>query len=108
MDVQPSVAPEILVEFGSGPGLQQVALSPAEAAQRSAAAIEHSMGVIRAMAAQVADTVAAIPRAPSNVEVSFGIKFDVHAHAVIAKSGLESSLNVKLTWQRDSLEQQPR
>jgi hypothetical protein len=38
---------------------------------------------------------------PACVEVSFGIKFDIQAGAIIAKTGLESSLNVKMVWNSD-------
>jgi len=93
----------ILVEFAAGPGLRQVALTPAEALERSGRAIDDAMGVIREMACRVRDTVESLARRPSSVEVTFGIKFDWSAGVVVAKAGTEASINVKLAW--DSTDQ---
>jgi len=89
----------ILVEFTTGPGLRQVALSPADALERSAQAVDDAMGVIREMADRVRDTVESLAKRPSSVEVAFGIKFDCTASAVVAKASAEAAINVTLVWE---------
>jgi Trypsin-co-occurring domain 1 len=88
----------ILVEFAQRPGLQQVALTPVELAQRSAAAINKAMAIIHQMGDRLQGTVASMAQRPDEMQVSFGLKFDAEAGAFIAKTGVEASLNVTLTW----------
>lgn len=90
--------PPIRVEFARGPGVQQVALTGPEALERSARALDDAMGVIRSMADRVRQTIVAMPKRPSGIEISFGIKFDAQAGAVIAKAGVEASINVMFHW----------
>jgi hypothetical protein len=94
--------PPILVDFTVGPGLKQVALSPAELARKSAEAIDSAMNTIHVMASRVISSVNDIVERPSQFEVTFGIKFDAQTGAIIAKAGMEASINVKLTWQEKS------
>jgi len=35
------------------------------------------------------------------VQVEFGVKLDVEAGALIAKTGVEATINVTLTWERE-------
>jgi hypothetical protein len=90
--------PPLRVEFSHGPGVRQVAMGGPEALDRSAQAINDAMGIIRQMAGRVRQTVRAMPGRPSEVEVAFGIKFDASAGAVIAKAGVEASINVVFRW----------
>jgi hypothetical protein len=89
---------EVLVEFVQRPGVQQVALTPSEVAEKSAEALDSAMNTIRQMAGKVCATVAAMTERPAGVQVAFGLKFDAEAGAFIAKTGLEASVNVTLTW----------
>lgn len=88
----------VLVEFAPSPGLQQVALSPADVAERSREVLDSAMVSIQDMARRVCETIDALPRRPTDVEVSFGLKLQASAGALIAKTSGEGSLNVKLTW----------
>lgn len=38
---------------------------------------------------------------PDEVQVEFGVKLSAQAGAVIAKTGVEGHLKIKLTWTRD-------
>jgi hypothetical protein len=87
-----------MVEFSTQPGLRQVSLTPQDAARRSVEALGEAMTVVHSMAARVCAAVESMAQKPSNVEVSFGIKFDAQLGAIVAKSGIEASLNVKLSW----------
>jgi len=95
-----TLAPEnvILVEFEEKKGLATVSLTPADLAEKSARALDQAMQTIRGMAQRVAATVQDLTTRPQSVEVAFGLKLNAEAGALIAKTGGEASLNVKLTW----------
>ncbi|MFG3196063.1 CU044_2847 family protein [Streptomyces sp. NPDC048208] len=88
----------ILIEFNQRGGVRQVALSAPETVARSAEAVSQAMGTIRGMAERVRHTVTEMAVRPDSVEVEFGIKFDAEAGAVIAKTGVEAAVTVKLAW----------
>jgi hypothetical protein len=91
----------IIVEFPTKPGVQQVGrLSPEMIAEKSAEALDKTMHIIHTMARRVTATIDAISVPPKQAEVEFGIIFDSEAGAVLAKAGVECSINVKLTWER--------
>ena len=91
----------ILVELMPPTGLEQVSLSslsPEEIAKRSAKALDSAMSTIHHMARRVSTMIGALCARPTQVEVAFGLKLDAESGAVIAKAGMEASINVKLTW----------
>ena len=96
----------VLVEFTPRQGVEQVALIDwlkrprEECEKKSAEALDSAMKTIRGMAQRVSALKEAIPAEFSQAEVQFGIKLDFEAGAFLAKAGLESSINVKLTWER--------
>jgi hypothetical protein len=90
-----------VVEFTSGPGLKPVAVGPAELMQRSGKAVGDAMEIIKKMSESVRTTVDGLVHRPSEVEVAFGIKFDMAAGAVLAKAGVESAILVTLRWSQD-------
>ncbi|MGD0339515.1 MAG: CU044_2847 family protein [Bacteroidota bacterium] len=89
----------ILVELTSRPGVQKTALLPADIAEKSAKALENAMNTIHSMAQRITNTMDALVKKPSQVELEFGIKLDVESGALIAKAGAEAHLNVKLIWE---------
>lgn len=91
---------QILVELKQKRGEQDVALSPSEIAERSSEALNNAMKVIHNMARKVMDTLSSIPitERPSSAEVEFGLKLTSEANALIANAGIESQINVKLSW----------
>jgi Trypsin-co-occurring domain 1 len=97
--VTEDVDPPLRIEFYDRQGLRQVALSAPEVIQRSGQALQDAMGIVRQMAERVRQTVVSMPARPSEVEVAFGIKFDAEAGAVIAKTGIEASINVVFRWE---------
>ncbi|MGW5422692.1 CU044_2847 family protein [Streptomyces sp. NPDC003943] len=88
----------IVIEFNQRSGVRQVALSAPETVARSAEAVSQAMTTIRSMAERVRGTVAQMAVRPESVQVEFGIKFDAEAGAVIAKTGVEAAVTVKLAW----------
>lgn len=89
----------IVVEFQTGPGRQRVALSPEEVAAKSARALDRSMDAIRQMVRRVNTTMDSLGDVrPDQVQVTFGIRFDAQAGAVLTKAGVEANLEVQLSW----------
>ena len=88
----------ILVDFPPRPGVVKVSTSPEDMAERSARAVDRAMQTIREMAERVTATVRGIAEKPQQVEVAFGLKLDAEVGALIAKTGVEASINVKITW----------
>ncbi len=91
----------VIVEFPERGGFREVSSSPEDIAQKSAEALGKAMDTIHHMARRVTAMIDQISDPPSQVELDFGIKFSSEAGAVIAKAGIECSINVKLVWERD-------
>ena len=87
----------ILVEFAVKPGALEVAAAE-DPLEKSAKALDRAMDTVHHMARRVVDTVEALSKQPSQVEVAFGVKFDAEAGAIITKAGVEASINIKLIW----------
>ncbi len=105
----------ILIDFtsppaqrrGDQPGLRRASLSPADLAAQSTKALDSAMNAIHHMARRVIATIDALSDRPSQVEVAFGLTLDSEAGALIAKAGMEASINVTLTWEREKTGQAP-
>jgi hypothetical protein len=92
--------PPILVELKPKPGVQQVALTPSDLAERSAEALASATSTVQAMADWVNTTVDDLAGNPDAVQVEFGITLNVEGQALIAKAGAEAAISVTLTWKR--------
>ena len=90
--------PVVLVEFAPAPGLQRVALTPADVAERSREVLDSAMATIREMAHRICATIDGINQQPAEVQVKFGLKLEASAGAFIAKTSGEASINVTMTW----------
>ena len=91
----------ILVEFALKPGALDVGFGQdtiEDLTEKSAKALDSAMNTIHKMARRVTETVEALAKRPSQVEVAFGVKFDAEAGAFITKAGVEASINIKLIW----------
>lgn len=93
----------ILIELELGPGVHKVSLSSEDIEKISAKASDSAMNTIHHMARRIADAIEALPneKKPSQAEISFGIKLNAEAGALIAKAGAEASIDVQLTWERE-------
>ena len=94
----------IQVEFTPGPGVQKVSLSPGDIAEKSKEALDSAMNTVHHMARRVVGTIDALADPPSVLEVSFGLKLGAETGAIIAKAGIEATINVTLKWERDIFE----
>ncbi|NUO59355.1 MAG: hypothetical protein HOV71_11350 [Hamadaea sp.] len=88
----------IKIEFARRAGVQDVTVTPVDIVRRSGVAVGEAMSLVRQMAENVRQTVHDMVERPSEVEISFGIKFDSEAGALVAKAGVEAALNVTLRW----------
>ena len=92
----------ILVEFPQRPGLHEASLwnlSREELEARSKEALEKAMGLIADMARRASGLRDRIPAEFKQAEIEFGVKLDYEVGALLAKSGTEGSISVKLTWE---------
>ncbi|MBU0513792.1 MAG: hypothetical protein KJ621_03365 [Proteobacteria bacterium] len=99
----------ILVEFLPGQGEEQGQweVEPVSAKklgdnlqEMSANAVQSAMDTIHNMADKIAATVKRLAASPSEVEVTFGLKFDAKAGVLIASTGLQASVQIKLKWKQ--------
>ncbi|MFJ3823380.1 CU044_2847 family protein [Streptomyces nodosus] len=65
---------------------------------------ENGLDQIRDVAARTLRRITSMPAAPSSVELEFGVKFSVEAGAVIARTGVEGHLKVKVVWENAALQ----
>jgi hypothetical protein len=94
-----------LVSFplaGGGTVLVEVAERPGVARAGRASRVLAVAGVRDAAAAALAQFTS-MTRAPDEVELKFGVKLDAEVGAVIARTGVQGQLEVKLRWRRDGL-----
>jgi len=94
---------QVLIDFKSQSAVVETSLPSLEAlAERSAQALEKAKGTIRSMAEYAIATINSIEEQnrPNQIEMEFGIDFDAEADVLIAKSSVQSSIKVKLTWER--------
>ena len=100
----------ILVEFESESGLQTVSYGPSQILEKSIEdskkAIDRAMDTMRGMAKKTMTTIREIPvtERPTTISVSFGLKLDAEAGAMVAKAGAEASINVTMTWSHTNKE----
>jgi hypothetical protein len=59
---------------------------------------------VRSAAVELLDTVRSIAEPPDECEITFGIKLNAQAGAIIAKASAEANFTVKLQWSRRSAE----
>ena len=101
----------ILVDFPERPGVRAVGLeemSTEELAQKSAAALDKAMSTLRGMAARAVNAVKDLTDPPDTLELAFGLTLDAEVGALVAKSDVESAINVKLAWKRDEGPETPK
>jgi len=62
------------------------------------------METMRGMAKKTMRSIKEIPvsERPSTISVSFGLKLDAEAGAVVAKAGAEAAINVTMIWTHTS------
>lgn len=94
----------VLVEVDVPPGVSRA--GRAHGVLREArTTFEKAVGDVRDAAAAALAQFTTMTRAPDEVELKFGLKLDAEANAVIARTGVQGQIEVKLRWRRDLLAQ---
>jgi len=90
----------ILVELTPVAGVRSVSISPTDMLEKSKEAMNHAMKSISGMAKKTVKAVKEIPvsERPTMISVAFGLKLNAEGNAVVAKAGMEATLNVTMTW----------
>ncbi|GAB3969932.1 CU044_2847 family protein [Actinoallomurus acanthiterrae] len=97
----------VLVEVtADDPGLERLSRR-GDAFAKAKASFEDSLVGVRDAASAALRRFQGMAVPPDEVEISFGVKLSVEGTAVIAKSGLEGQLEVKIKWQRKESETGP-
>ncbi len=91
----------ILVELTPTAGVRSVSISPTDMLEKSKEAMDHAMKSIRGMAKKTVRSIKEIPisERPTTISVEFGLKLNAEGNAVVAKAGMEATLNVTMTWE---------
>jgi hypothetical protein len=92
----------ILVDFPDQHGLVQASLESNidDWVEKSKIALDKAMDTIAAMAQRAAQLHNRIPAEFTEAEITFGVKLDYEAGALLTKAGAEGSISIKLTWER--------
>lgn len=93
----------ILIEFSSRPGVQEVAFwdkKPEELKEKSEKVFNDAIKNIEDIANRISVLQKKLPVEFSQVEVEFGINFDLKMGAMLAEASTKASINVKLTCNR--------
>jgi len=94
----------ILVEFELSPGAYDVSLSPEDMSKKATEALNQAMNTIHHMARRIMATVDSLPKRPTQVEVDFGIVLNAEAGALIARTGMSATMNIKLVFEQKQVE----
>ncbi|MBM7774363.1 hypothetical protein JOD54_004567 [Actinokineospora baliensis] len=92
----------VLVEVDEPESVTRVA-RPGRVVAEAREAFDTAVGQVRDAAAVVLDKFASMASAPDEVELKFGMKLDVEAGAVIARTGVQAQFEVKLKWRREDV-----
>jgi len=92
-----------LIELAPSPGVRKAAKSSKDLTEMSPKALDSAMNTIHHMARRIVATMEALSddKKPTQVEAAFGLKLTTEGGAIIAKAGIESTINVKLTWENE-------
>lgn len=96
----------VIIEVDEEPGVTRV--SRQGRIRDAGVAFETALADVRDAAIAALTQFQAMTRQPDQVEITFGVKLDVEVGAVIAKTGVQGNLEVKLTWQREVSEEGER
>ncbi|WP_063758830.1 CU044_2847 family protein [Streptomyces sp. NRRL S-340] len=82
------------------PGVERARRRVGGTRQEAVDGFEAGLDQIRDVAGRTLRRITAMPSPPSTVELEFGVKFSVEAGAVIARTGVEGHVKVKVVWER--------
>ena|ERR1700733_2219853 len=93
--------PVVIEVDSSDPGFNSIARKPGEEIIEVKERFEGALDRVRAAAVSALKAFRDESLAPDEVALEFGVKFNVSAGAVIARTAGEGNLTVRLTWSAD-------
>ncbi|MGC8960458.1 MAG: CU044_2847 family protein [Chloroflexia bacterium] len=99
----------ILVEVESeeGTGMFPAARGERGIPERARDTFEAAWEKVRPAAAAIVGKLRTLHDPPDKVEVTFGLKMDAEAGAILASAGVEANFKVTLTWRRERAAARP-
>jgi Trypsin-co-occurring domain 1 len=91
----------VLVEVDVPPGVSRAGRASG-VLREARTTFEKAVGDVRDAAAAALAQFTTMTRAPDEIELKFGLKLDAEANAVIARTGVQGQIEVKLRWCRDT------
>jgi len=90
---------DVTIEVEPGPATARVSRRD-DLVLEAKLSFERALGAVRDAASAALGQFQEMTRKPDTVEIKFGVKLSAEAGAVIAKTGVDGQLEVKLTWKR--------
>jgi hypothetical protein len=89
----------VVAEVDTTPGVSRASRDGMLA--KATGTLEDALTRVRDAAAAALLQFQDMARQPDGIEITFGVKLDAQAGAVIAKTGVEGHFEVKVTWKRE-------
>lgn len=89
----------VLVEPATESGIVRAG-GPGTAIRNATASFEAALSGVREAAAATLRQFTSLPRQPDEVTVEFGVRLDLEAGAVIARTAVEGHIQVTVLWKR--------
>lgn len=103
MSEETAETPQLIVEFGTQPGMQPVSLLRVDKETlqaKSETAVQEALAAIMSVATRFNNLQDRIPVEFAQFDIEFGVKLDWEVGAMLAKAGSEANFNVKMIWKR--------
>lgn len=96
----------VIVDVDEEPGVTRVSRQGRIRDARTT--FETALSEVRDAATAALTQFRAMTRQPDEVEIAFGVRLDAEVGAVIAKTSMQGNFEVKLKWQREVPQEDPR
>ncbi|WP_121394968.1 CU044_2847 family protein [Actinokineospora cianjurensis] len=93
----------VSIEVEEQPGMARAGRA-ATVLREATETLDQALANVRAAASAALGQFRAMANSPDEIEIKFGVKLDVQAGAVIARTGLQGQFEVKLKWIRSEAE----
>lgn len=98
----------VLVEPINEDGIVRASNNAGAALRNASSSFETALAGVRSAAAATLRQFTSLPHQPEEVTIEFGVRLDLAAGAVIARTAVEGHLQVTLLWKRTDQAEPPR